>query len=1004
MPTFTIHAEKPPLAFTILIASLIALVLLAGWAAVNPALAQSTGTVTGQVVDETGAPLPGANVVVMDTQIGEATDQNGRYRLSGVPSGEQALTASFVGYNVVDTTVTVRAGETIEMDFRLESSTLQSQELIVEAQRGVLRTNQTKKASPAIVDVLDLQTLERYPDQTLAESLDRLPGVFTQANLGQGVVGTAGRGFKNEFIVVRGIQPDLNNTTVLGQSLVSTTGDRSVALDVLPGNVASQVEVVKALTPDMSANSIGGTTNIVPLSAFSRQGAFLSASAEGAYRQEVGELAVNGQPINVRARGGTQFGPDDEFGIAITTNYRWDAFTTTLFQPDEWRRIDAPDIPGDIQIVEGTRLEQGRSQFQAFGATSNFEWRPSPDRRFGVVTSYANTVDDQLDLQTEWNFSDDSFGVSDDVLFDPIEGVSPRERFYSNIGRNDKESDLDRQEERMFLTIGSSEIRFGAVDWTTRASYVRAEKDEIIREWQFNNSLSDFDGDPSTVPFTPGDPYNFESIVRLDTPEPWGDPVNERMFKDPSVYAFDGLGIDSETVTAETYEAGSDFRYNVSWLGGSDGFFKTGARLRVTTTALEAEGTNIGPNPDNIFTLADFNLAATPGDVEGLTVGPTVDPVRGKEFLENNPDYFQISPDTDASALGDYEVDETVTSGYVMAGNTWGKLSVIGGLRLENTTTEASVKAFNDETEEVTEDTDSNSYLSVLPNLHLRYQFSARLQARAAVTRTLSRANLEQLAGGKDVGYNPGDQIEPGLVRQGSISQGNPALDPFQSLNVDATLEYYPTGSDLYIVNFFYKQIDDPIFPGTAIRQNVEAAGITFQEAQVSQPVNANEGTILGIESQMQQTFRFLPGPLDGLGLAANFSVLRSDLTVPGREDEDLTFFQQPDIITSVGPFFIWRGLDVRLNYSYTDDFVTVYADPEGGVGLGGSSNDRFLDSQSSIDLKVTYNVNPNYMVTFAVENLDGDGGLRIYEELQSQTWLRQAEGRQFWLGIRASF
>ena len=995
MPTSTVHAEKPPLAFTILVASLIALVLLAGWTAVNPALAQSTGTVTGQVVDGTGAPLPGANVVVQDTQIGEATDQNGRYRLAGVPSGEQALTASFVGYNAVDTTVTVRAGETAEVDFRLEASTLQSQGVIVEAQRGVLRTNQTKRTSPAIVDVLDLQTLERYPDQTLAESLDRLPGVFTQANLGQGVTGTAGRGFRNAFIVVRGIQPDLNNTTVLGQSLVSTTGDRAVALDVLPSNAASQIEVVKALTPDMSANSIGGTTNIIPLSAFSRQGPFLTASSEGGYRQEVGTLAINGLPVNARARGGLRFGPEDELGIAFSTNYRWDAFTTTLFQPDEWREIDAPDFPSGIQIVEGTRLEQGRSEFRQFGATSNLEWRPTPDRQFGLVTSYARTTDDQNDLQTEWNFSDDSFGVSDDVLFDPIPGVSPTERFRSNIGRNDKESDLDRQEENMFFTIGSSELRFGAVNWTTRASYVRAEKDEVIREWQFNNSLSEFDGDPSTTPFTPGDPYNFESIVRLDTPEPWGVAIDQQMFTDPSVYAFDGLGIDTQEAIAETYEAGSDIRYDTDWLGGRNGFFKTGLRLRVTTTTLDAEGTNVRPNPDNIFTLADFRLAANPGDLEGLTLGPTVDPVRGKEFFEENPEYFSISPDTDASALSDYEVDETVSSGYLMAGNEWGKLRVLGGVRLENTSTDATVKTFNDVTEEVSEGVEDNSYLNVLPSLHLRYQFSDRLQARTSITRTLSRPNLAQLAGGKDVNFNVGDQIEPGLVGQGSISQGNPGLDPFKSVNFDATLEFYPSASDLYVVNLFYKQIDDPIFTQTVIRQDVKAAGITFQEAQVSQPINASEGQVFGVESQLQQTLRFLPGPLDGLGIAANFSYLQSDLTVPGREEEDLTFFQQPDVIASVGPFFIWRDLDVRLNYSYTDDFVTVYA--------AEASNDRYLDSQGSLDFKVTYDIAPNYVVTFSAENLNEDG-LRIYEEFSSQTWLRQAEGRQFWLGVRARF
>ncbi|PSQ63364.1 MAG: hypothetical protein BRD25_04545, partial [Bacteroidetes bacterium QH_1_61_8] len=465
--------------------SLFLVLALPLWMLPATAIAQSTGTITGQIVDGSGEPLPGANVVVRNTQAGGAANQNGRYRLPDVPAGQYTVTASFVGYSAVDTTVTVSAGETVTQNFQLRSATMQSQQIIVEGQRGTIRTNQTKKGDDAVVDVLDLRTLERYPDQTLAESLDRLPGVFTQANLGQGITGTAGRGFKNSFIVVRGIQPDLNSTTVLGQSLVSTTGDRAVALDVLPANVASQVEVVKSPTSDRSANGIGGVTNIVPLSAFSQRGSFLAASAEGAYRDEIGSIAVNGQPINLRARGGTQFGPDDDLGVAFTANYKWDAFTTTLIQPDEWRQVNRPDFPDDVTVPEGTRLEQGRSQFTQFGGTMNVEWHPTPDQQFGLVTSYAQTVDNQRDLQTEWNYSDDSFGRPDSVLFEPIPGVSPNERYRATIGRNDKESDLDRQEERMFFTIGSSEVRFGSVDWTTRASYVRAGKDETVREWQF---------------------------------------------------------------------------------------------------------------------------------------------------------------------------------------------------------------------------------------------------------------------------------------------------------------------------------------------------------------------------------------------------------------------------------------------------------------------------------------------------------------------------------------
>jgi uncharacterized membrane protein len=94
--------------------------------------AQSTGTITGVVTDSTtGNTLPGVNVVVQELNSGGATNPNGRYTISGVPTGSHTLVASFVGYDRKETTVTVSAGETVEVDLSLVPSTVGMEEVVV---------------------------------------------------------------------------------------------------------------------------------------------------------------------------------------------------------------------------------------------------------------------------------------------------------------------------------------------------------------------------------------------------------------------------------------------------------------------------------------------------------------------------------------------------------------------------------------------------------------------------------------------------------------------------------------------------------------------------------------------------------------------------------------------------------------------------------------------------------------------------------------------------------
>ena len=138
------------------------------------ALAQNTGKLSGVVTDaSTGEPLPGANVVIVGTQLGTAADVDGSYFILGVPVGVYDIQASFVGYQPqVVSNVEINAGYTRELDFALPPGA-ELDEIVVEYERPLIQN-----------DALGV------PKITTAEQIQNLPvrGVANIAALSAGVV------------------------------------------------------------------------------------------------------------------------------------------------------------------------------------------------------------------------------------------------------------------------------------------------------------------------------------------------------------------------------------------------------------------------------------------------------------------------------------------------------------------------------------------------------------------------------------------------------------------------------------------------------------------------------------------------------------------------------------------------------------------------------------------------------------------------------------------------
>jgi hypothetical protein len=156
---------------------------------INFASLAQTGKISGKVTDvQTGEPLIGANILILNTSFGSASDVNGKYLISQVPPGEYDLRASYIGYqDVTIQNVRVVSGLTQAVNIAMPSESIATEEVVIISQRPLI-----EKSSTNAVRIIDSETLETLPTRDLDNIASLQPGVVLQ----------------NDLITIRGSRPD----------------------------------------------------------------------------------------------------------------------------------------------------------------------------------------------------------------------------------------------------------------------------------------------------------------------------------------------------------------------------------------------------------------------------------------------------------------------------------------------------------------------------------------------------------------------------------------------------------------------------------------------------------------------------------------------------------------------------------------------------------------------------------------------------------------------------
>ncbi|MEQ8404532.1 MAG: TonB-dependent receptor [Oceanicaulis sp.] len=964
--------------------------------ALAAATAADAAEINGRITESTGdIGLQGAIVRIVETGQTTTTDRQGEFRFANVPAGSYTVEVSYLGAEEQSRQVELAFDDaTVTTNFTLGGDVAVTDNILVTGQRGQLTSAiNRQRAADGLITVLSADAVDRLPDENVAEAVRRAAGVNVLNDQGEG-----------RFVSIRGIDPNLNTTTVNGVRLPSPEADaRQVPLDVIDSDVLSSIVISKSLTPDMPGDSIGGNIEIETLSGLDQDDRLFQVRLRGIYADIVEEYGY---------RGAITFADkfmNDRLGVALSVSDQERDFGSDNVEVDGgWDFDESVPFPGEYELRNYDITRERTS------VVFNLDFDASESTELYLRTTFSEFSDQEYRARVENKFEDgeydDAASGGNSVL---VNGTADDEY---EVDRDIK----DRLESQIIYAIAAGGETFtGPWSFEYQLSYAFAEEEEPDRldtafRQQFDSGSFGLDITDAITP----------TLI-------FGDDASRDAYYDASAYEFDELeflnGVAQDDEWAASFDARRDTRF-----GRHYGYVQAGVSARIREKGYEAElevYDGFGPRDltmDEFAEQIDFGLDR---------IGLTPDPIAIRNFFFSNQADFEFDPINSAiGSSGDfYEAEEDVLAGYLMGSVDIDRLRIVGGVRVEDTqydsrgfevleqavevevagdqtgafaglipaaslpggaliadTVEAEYDAGADET--VIEGdrvfrrdvTTSNDYTDVLPSFNLRYEASDRMVLRGAYYASISRPNLEQAAPRVAI-----EQSEDGDVE---AEFGNPDLERQQAHNFDAALEYYPNRDAVLSLGVFYKSIDNFI----AARQfeDITVNGIDIDEG--ASFVNIEESSLLGLEVNYQQALTFLPGLLQHTVIGANYTYVDSEATLPG--GREITLPNQSQNVGNLIFGYDDGDLDLRAAVSYRDEFID-------GLDEGGDGVDRIADAHVQLDVSAKYDVTDNLRAYLDFKNINDEPFVAVFRQ-NGRTVNSQYEeyGWQAQFGFRYSF
>ncbi|TCQ06260.1 TonB-dependent receptor [Sphingomonas sp. PP-CC-3A-396] len=826
-------------------------------------------------------------------------------------------------------------------------------DIVVTGVRASLQSAQNiKRNSAQIVDSIVAEDIGKLPDRNIAEALQRISGIQIQRNFGEG-----------SSVAIRGLTQV--RTELNGRDIFTASGSsNALSLEDVPSELLAGIDVYKNPSADLIEDQLSGTINFRTRKPFDFDGFKISGSATNTYY----DLIKKSQPaasLLVSDRWNTGIG---EIGILASASYQKTNFRQDTISTEPFYTLDESN-PGDAATAallgrtgQTTTLPHGTGIGEVFGDRRrlgidvSLQWRPTDTLEF---TGEVFRNDYKL---RSYGYS--YFAYTSGASITPLAGApftyAPNGDFQSGtftdvpIGNN--------------TSLGSRHSV--TTDYSLNGKWKPTANLTITGDLQYVDSKTD----------------NLNSIVGLSgvattlTQDISGEIPSFQItsadgLANPATYS-NGFYLDNLNNSKGTDKVGrldGEYRFDGGILSSIKAGFRFADRRNRTSdtgyryTGLTGAATNLRYVDLGGFFRGQADLF---GDIQAFSL-PTVldyDATRASLGIATTPSYVPSGTNTQA---------QKTYTGYAAAFFKADDLPVPidGNIGVRVVQSKVAVSGFYQQVDLITapdgtqstaaptftEVNEATKYTSVLPSLNVRGRLTDRLQLRFAVSKNISRPNFNQL--------NPSLTItEPGTAQidqQHVTSTGNPYLKPMKSTNFDASLEWYFAKSGSLTVAGFYKDISNYIQTVITPRDVTFTDGVTATY-DVTTYSNAAKAKVKGAEVAYQQFFDFLPGPLAGLGVQANFTYVDSEAPSPA-SDGPVTQLSLEGLskynYNLIGIYE--RGIvSARVAYNWRSEFlVTTSANGTGNLP-------QFQKASGQLDASITANVTPHLSLTLNGTNL----------------------------------
>jgi TonB-dependent receptor len=947
------------------------------------------------------------------------------------------------------------------------------EEVVVTGIRGSLTSSMNlKRDAQGVLDGIVAEDIGKFPDTNLAESLQRISGVsIDRSNIGEG-----------QRVTVRGVGPDFNLVLLNGRqmpvsSIQDTVASDSRAFDFanLASEAISGIEVYKTSRAGTPTGGIGATINIKTARPLDNPGLHTSLGLKGVIDDSGQNLPdhLQGDEITPEISGiYSDTFADDKFGVSITASYQernsgfnqaavgngWRAFAG---DENNWGTIPQPGQPGSERITNRPDATDTYSVPQNLGYSVNgierkrtngqlaLQWRPMDSLTATLDYTYSeNKIQTERNELSVWfNFGPSTSTWTDGPVAGPL--------VYTELipGAN---SDLSMGGAKFASKNENKSVGFNLA-WEV------SERLGFALDYHDSSAESGADS-----PYGSNAVLGVASFVRGDTTGDFSKDFPVISVRLPAGQST--INPAQNTVTGSAFRNGY-MKMDIEQTQLSGNFdFTDSSRLDFGVALTEMNNRTAFSTVQNDTWGSDvaFDPAVFPDDVwRADTIRQYFDQISGSGNPNLFNDFFTFDFDrvrniaaglrgadrfsASADFTTDRHVEEESQSAYVQfsqAFDTAMPINVALGVRYEQTDVTSSALvpspagiswASDNELNVIrppgasTTTTLEGDYDYVLPSFDFSIGLMDDVKFRASWGQTIGRPDWGDIQGG---------QVLDLLVRVdgGTGSQGNPALKPLESTNIDLSLEWYYAEGSYASVGYFNKDIDNYvgitqiveqpfalhtpiggalyneavaaacgdrsttcirnwIFANRANAPGVDAvartivgqAGDPIADFRIQVPANQRSSTLHGWEFNIQHMFG-----ATGFGVSANYTIVDSGLTYPNQLRNEQFALEGLSDAANVVAFYENFGWGVRLAYNWRDEFLSSRFD-----GAGASPN--YTEEYGQFDLNVSYQWGDNLTLQAEAINLT-DEIQRIHGRTTTQALFVTQTGPRYMIGARYKF